>query len=295
MHIPSPGAITTPIQAQQRIRLVSHATTQRSLFATPETVKPAQQLDARPLAEKRASYIRGRAEARYASGVLLSPQGKVKVQAKTNAQAEKKSGLGVGGGAGAMPEPQSSAPTLMVHIPNSALDHGGGAGDDGAGRYEASNADDEGFGDAGRTDDWVTVPGSDDTESGTSASSPRRLPLPPFPLPKEGLRREAASGEVAGGGMDVNAESPTRSTRDLRTKSWLMTAVGRMWGEERDRGKDNEVEDGDVESGRASEAGAGTEARLSVDGGMGHDGYRDVEDRRFISVAAADSGRPAFL
>jgi len=241
-------------------------------------VKPAAQLDSRPLAEKRASYIRSRAEARHASGTLSSPQGKADPMKKK---------AGVGAGAGLMPAPQSSAPTLMVHIPNSDLEDARVERDDR--RDGASSGDDKAVADdAGRTDDWVTVPGSENTESGTSASSPRRLPAPPI---RPGLE-----------------DSPTRSTRDLRTKSWLMTAVGRMWGEEKERGKTNEDED--LESGQGSEVGVGAAAAvkgagLTRDGRAEWDGSqnggRDLEergdaaDRRFVSAATADSGRPAFL
>ena len=180
--------------------------------------------------------------------------------------------------AGLMPVPQSSAPTLMVHIPNSDLKDPRFEGDES--RDGASSGDDKAVGgDAGRTDDWVTVPGSENTESGTSASSPRRLPAPPLSQPEQ--------------------ESPTRSVRDLRTKSWLMTAVGRMWGGERE--KENEMED--VESGRDGEAGAVTgpkDARQrewngSEDGGRELDERGNEVDRRFVSAATADSGRPAFL
>ena len=86
-----------------------------------------------------------------------------------------------------------------------------------------------------------------------------------------------------------------------------MTAVGRMWGEEKERGKTNEDED--LESGQGSEVGVGAgavnRAGLTRDGRAEWDGSqnggRDLEergdaaDRRFVSAATADSGRPAFL
>jgi len=78
-----------------------------------------------------------------------------------------------------------------------------------------------------------------------------------------------------------------------------MTAVGRMWGEERE--KEHEVED--LESGRDGEVtgpgGSKDERRRewngSEDGGRELDERGDAVDRRFVSAATADSGRPAFL